>query len=117
MTHSLGIGGDSEVRMAQKGGLRIGPVRRGRPMAMGGPAPTPTDAMITLDLLETGNRDFAKTAMEELGRSSGWDAATTAQRVLKHMAETIAESVKAFIDDINSRPVYTIHEVVEDQKN
>lgn len=115
-TYSLGIGGDSEVCMAQKGGLRIGPVRRGRPMAMGGPAPTPTDAMITLDLLETGNRDFAEAAMEELGRSSGWDAATTAQRVLKHMAETIAESVKAFIDDINSRPVYTIHEVVEDQK-
>ena len=96
--------------------MRIGPVRRGKPMAMGGPAPTPTDAMITLDLLESGNRGFARAAMEELGRSSGWDAPTTAQLVLKHMAETIAESAKAFICDINLQPVYTIHEVVEDQK-
>ncbi len=116
MTHSLGIGGDSEVRMVEKGGLRIGPVRRGRPIAMGGSAPTPTDAMITLDLLETGNRDFAKAAMEEVGGPLGWDAATTAQRVLKHMAETIAESAKAFIYDINSQPVYTIHQVLEDQE-
>ena len=115
-TRSSGIGGDSEVCMEERGGLRIGPVRRGKPMAMGGPAPTPTDAMITLGLLEAGDRDSARAAMEELGRSSGWDAATTAQLVLKHMAETIAESAKAFICDINSQPVYTIHEVVEDQK-
>ena len=116
MTHSLGIGGDSEVRIVGKGGLRIGPVCRGRPMAMGGPAATPTDAMITLDLLKTGNRDFAKAAMEEVGGPLGWDAATTAQRVLKHMAETIAESAKAFIYDINSQPVYTIHQVLENQE-
>jgi len=116
MTHSSGIGGDSEVRMTEKGALKIGPVRRGIPMAMGGPAATPTDAMITLDLLKTGNRGFAKAAMEAVGGPLGWDAATTAQRVLKHMAETIAESAKAFICGINSQPVYTIHEVLENQK-
>ena len=116
MTYSLGIGGDSEVRIAEKGNLRIGPVRRGRPMAMGGPAATPTDAMITLDLLKTGNRDSAKAAMEDVGGPLGWDAATTSQQVLKHMAETIAESAKAFIYGINSQPVYTIHEVLENEK-
>jgi len=116
LTHSLGIGGDSEVRMGQNGRLKIGPVRRGRPAALGGPAPTPTDAMILLDLLDTGDRDAARAAMEKVGGIAGWDAVATAERVLQGMAETIAASAKAFIYDINAQPVYTIHEVLADQR-
>jgi len=35
---------------------------------------------------------------------------------LQCMAETIVVSAKAFLHDINSKPVYTIYEVLEDQK-
>ncbi len=116
LTHSLGIGGDSEVRMEQDGRLKIGPVRKGRPAALGGPAPTPTDAMITLDLLDAGDKNAARTAMEKVGGALGWDAAFTAERVLQGMAETIAETARAFVYDINAQPVYTIHEVLADRR-
>ncbi len=116
MTHSLGLGGDSEVRRTESGVLTIGPARRGRPVAMGGPTATPTDAMITLGLLKIGDKHAARAAMEKVGGASGWDAVTTAEQVLQCMAETIAASAKAFLHDINSQPVYTIHEVLEDQK-
>jgi N-methylhydantoinase A len=116
LTHSLGIGGDSEVRMEQNGRLKIGPVRKGRPAALGGPAPTPTDAMITLDLLDAGDKNAARAAMEKVGGALGWDAAFTAERVLQGMTETIAETARAFVYDINAQPVYTIHEVLADRR-
>ena len=37
-------------------GIRIGPRREGPPYALGGPMPTPTDAMIALGLAEFGDR-------------------------------------------------------------
>jgi N-methylhydantoinase A len=116
LTHSIGIGGDSEVRMAQDGKLKIGPVRRGEPAGFGGPAPTPTDAMITLGLLDAGKRDVARFAMEKVGETAGWDGAAAAERILQGMAEAIAASARAFVYDINAQPVYTIHEVLADQR-
>ena len=116
LTRSIGLGGDSEVRIAEDGHLIIGPLRKGMPVAFGGPAPTPTDAMITLGLLDTGNREATKEAMKNLGRPFTWDAPKTAVRVLEHMARSIAEAAKAFLSYLNSRPVYTIHEVIHEEK-
>jgi N-methylhydantoinase A len=116
LTHSIGVGGDSELRLEDSGAIQIGPLRRGRPVALGGPVATPTDAMISLGLLKAGNRDHARASMEELGSRLAWDAAETARRVLESMAEAIANSAESFIDEINSRPVYTIHEVLEHEK-
>ena len=116
LTRSIAIGGDSEVRRGKNGELRVGPLRQGLPLALGGPAPTPTDAMITLGLLQAGDRGAAAGAMESLGRPLGWDAPATAERVLELMAKTIADSANAFLHYINSRPVYTIHEVIEKEK-
>jgi len=79
LTHSIGIGGDSEVR-ADDGPLCVGPHRQGPPIAFGGKVPTPTDAM--------------------MGKSIGLSAKVMAQRVL----------------ETNSRPVYTIHEVIQEEK-
>jgi N-methylhydantoinase A len=116
LTHSLGIGGDSEVRLTPEGTVGIGPIRRGQPAALGGPAPTPTDAMIVLGLLDMGKKDAARAAMEALGGPAGRDPAETAERVLQGMAETIALSARAFIYSINERPVYTIHEVLTEEQ-
>jgi N-methylhydantoinase A len=116
LTRSIGVGGDSEVRMAGNGDLRIGPMRRGRPRACGGPAPTPTDAMVALGLLALGDTEAARSCMEKLGAPMGWNASDTARRVLEGMAKTIAEAARAFLYYINSRPVYTIHEVLQEEK-
>ncbi|MEJ2588811.1 MAG: hydantoinase/oxoprolinase family protein [Deltaproteobacteria bacterium] len=116
LTHSLGLGGDSEVCVGKNGALRIGPQRKGNPMALGGPAATPTDAMIALGLLNVGKREGAVAAMDRLGESMGMTGGDAAERVLTHMAHTISDSAEAFLREINSRPVYTVHEVLEDTR-
>ena len=115
LTRSIGLGGDSEVRWGKHGSLRIGPVRRGMPAALGGPSPTPTDAMIVLGLLDAGDREKAVSAMERLAPAEQ-DPVATAEQVLSEMARSIADAARSFIDHLNSRPVYTIHEVLREER-
>jgi len=112
LTRSIGVGGDSEVRTSSRQKLRVGPLRRGLPMAMGGPSPTATDAMVVLGLMPTGDRARAENAMDLVGGPVGWTCEQTADRVLKKMAETIALSARAFVHAVNARPAYTIYEVL-----
>ena len=58
-TYSKGIGGDSFVKV-HKGNLIIGPERRGSAMAFGGSDPTPTDAIVYLDMMNSGDRKLAE---------------------------------------------------------
>ncbi len=47
---SIGLGGDSSIEIVG-GKIKIGPERKGRPYAYGGPVATPTDAMLVLGLI------------------------------------------------------------------
>jgi N-methylhydantoinase A/oxoprolinase/acetone carboxylase beta subunit len=116
LTRSVGLGGDSEVRVDERGEIRIGPLRQGAPAALGGPVPTPTDAMIVLGLLHVGDEEKARGAMARLGAPRGWDAAEVGEKVLGRMGEALADAADAFLHDINSRPVYTIHEVLQEAR-
>ena len=116
ITHSLGTGGDSVVQVKTNGKMTVGPLRKGPPVAFGGAVATPTDAMVTLGLLALGNKVAAKAAMENLGGALGCNAEATAERVLQQMAETIAHSARAFVYNINAQPVYTIHQVLNEEK-
>lgn len=116
ITHSLGTGGDSAIQVKTNGKMIVGPLRKGPPVAFGGAAATPTDALVTLGLLALGNKAAAKAAMEELGSALGCTAEAAAERVLQQMAETIAQSARAFVYDINAQPVYTIHQVLNEEK-
>jgi N-methylhydantoinase A/oxoprolinase/acetone carboxylase beta subunit len=116
LTRSIGLGGDSEVRVDGDGEMKIGPERKGRPVAFGGAVPTPTDAMVTLGLLEAGSPEAASASMENLGSPLALDAPATAKRVLELTAKGIADAARSFIEYINSRPVYTIHEVLKEQR-
>jgi N-methylhydantoinase A len=113
LTHSTAVGGDSQVRVDTEGRVRIGPVRLGRPMGFGGQAPTPTDAMITLGLLDQGDRERARKGIEGLAAAMGLDADGASERILQAMAESISDSAMAFVHAINARPLYTIREVLE----
>lgn len=112
-TRSVGIGGDSAVLAQPDGALRIGPRRLGPPRAFGGPAATPTDAMAVLGLLEAGDRHAAHTAMSEVAAILETTPEKAARLVLDRTAELISDSVYAFLHFINSRPVYTVREVLE----
>ena len=116
VTHSLGTGGDSVIQVNDAGNMTVGPLRNGPPAALGGNMATPTDAMVTLGLLALGDKGAARAAMERLGATLGCNAEGAAERVLKKMAEVIAQSARAFIYDINAQPVYTIHQVLNEEK-
>lgn len=114
---SIGIGGDSSIDIVD-GEILIGPRREGKPYAFGGPKPTPTDAMITLGLTSYGEeyKEKADEAMETLGEKLGLSINETAELVLETMANIIKENIDGLLYKINSKPVYTIKELLHGKK-
>jgi hypothetical protein len=112
---SMGLGGDSSVRVENQG-IRIGPRREGPPYALGGPMPTPTDAMIALGLAEFGDRKKAIAAMESLARVLELSMEETARNVLDTLGSMIKSKVDQLLAEINSKPVYTIHELLHSRR-
>ncbi len=104
-TRSVGLGGDSSVTF-DGSSYTIGPNRNGPPMALGGPDPTPTDAMIVLGSLEIGAKEKAEEAMRVLAPDV--DPVITAHDLLVGFADQIKGAVKSMIDDVFSRPVFTV---------
>jgi len=111
-TYSVGIGGDSHVRL-ENGELLIGPERLGPAMAFGGPAPTPTDALVVLGKLDEGDRDKATQGIEQIAAGLGISLEKTAQRIFDQTCRNILAAAHSMIDRINSKPVYTVHELLE----
>jgi len=111
-TFSLGVGGDSWVRL-QGGELRIGPERKGRALAHGGPEPTPTDALITLGLAQGGQKQRAIDGMRRLAERMGKNLEETAEEVVSKTCALILETVYALVERVNQQPVYTIHELLK----
>ncbi len=116
LTRSIGVGGDSLLTLEKDGSFSIGPFRQGKPIAFGGPGPTPTDAMVSLGLLKKGNATAAINAMGNLGRPLGLDPLSTSERILETMAYGIAEAASSFTESVNSAPLYTINDLLKEQK-
>lgn len=113
-SHSIGIGGDSHVRL-QDGALKIGPQRLGRPVAFGGDALTPTDAMVALSLLEAPHHGAAEDAVTALADDMGTTPADAADRILDTVTDTIWQTVERLLQRLNNHPVYTVKELLQDR--
>lgn len=111
-TKSIGLGGDSCVRINQ-GQLSIGPDREGPAAAFGGPFPTPTDAMIVLGLTDIGERNRAQAALAPLAKKLNRSLTQTAQQIFDKACRVIVDHINRVIEEINNQPVYTIHEMLE----
>ena len=72
--------------------------------------------MIVLNLTPIGDRGRAIAAMARLAGQMNATLEETAQRLFDEFCRRIADDIKAFIDEINAQPVYTIHEMLEDRK-
>ena len=114
-TDSKGIGGDSALRVVD-GELTVGPDRQGPAMAFGGPLPTPTDALVVLGLMDEGDGQRAREGMEEIARELGLDVGAAAERVFKTCCTVILKKTFEMIDQLNSQPVYTVHDFLEGYK-
>ncbi|MEN6621898.1 MAG: hydantoinase/oxoprolinase family protein [Smithella sp.] len=112
---SIGIGGDSSVRISNEE-ICIGPYREGPAAALDGPLPTPTDAMIVLGLSTLGSKEKAINAINILAIKLNMDTVSMAHKILEKTISIIAHNVNRVIEEINNKPVYTIHDLLEGKK-
>ncbi len=111
-TVSIGIGGDSVVRVAG-GSIHIGPDRLGVAMAFGGPVPTPTDAIMVLGIGQGGDPEKAREGIQTVADALGTDVEDAARRIYQQACQTILDEAGAMVARINAKPVYTVHELWE----
>lgn len=112
-TQSIAVGGDSTIRV-NDGEIIIGPYRAGKAMAYGGPAPTPTDAFCVLGMTEEGDRDRAQKGIASISQELGIGIEQAAKQIFEKACQQILDSIQDMIQGINSKPVYTVHELRED---
>ena len=82
-------------------------------MAYGGQAPTPTDALFILENITDGSREKAIEGLEPLAASLGCSVKKLAAEILDATCKKILAAARQLIDRINSKPVYTVHELQE----
>jgi N-methylhydantoinase A len=108
---SVGAGGDSQVHISD-GGLKVGPHRHGPPVCMGGSRPTPTDALCVLGEFEKGDPNKAGQSLAPLARRMNREIPELARDIVGLLVKTIKGCCDGFIHEVNSCPVYTIHEML-----
>jgi N-methylhydantoinase A len=111
-SYSIGIGGDSLVRCEGKA-IKIGPDREGPAMAYGGSKPTPTDALYVLGKGNDGNREKAIEGIRTIADALGVTLEEAANMIFDQTCQEILSSAAQMIQQINSKPVYTIKELLK----
>lgn len=112
---SIGLGGDSEINVINNK-LVIGPLRKGRPYALGGLKPTLTDAFIYLKQLEIGSFIKAEEAMTIIAKELKITNKEVAHKIIDDFTKRLKEEVNIVLDEVNNKPVYTIKELLENKK-
>ncbi|MBU0994604.1 MAG: hydantoinase/oxoprolinase family protein [Proteobacteria bacterium] len=111
-TYSIGVGGDSYVRFSNNV-LTIGPERMGPALAYGGPEVTPTDALFVLEKIEGGDRDRAIQGIGAIAKERGVSVEDAAREIIEKTCDLILAEAGKMIVQINSKPVYTVYDVLE----
>lgn len=114
-TKSIPIGGDSIVT-TKNNCLEILPKREGPAYCLGGPYPTPTDAMRVAGLTNIGDENRAYSCMQKLGSSLNLSPEETAELVLKQMVKKIAMEIDNMFLSWEQEPAYRVWEVLQRQK-
>lgn len=131
-SHSIALGGDSELWL-EEGELKIGPRRKGPAAALGGPAPTPTDALLILGKISDSDikkKNFkikkAENALLALKKDLDLNKYSTylnqnkkielksfAELIIDQIAEKIKNTITKILKQLENQPVYTITELLE----
>lgn len=114
-TRSIGIGGDSVIRVKGKE-ITVGPDRKGPAMAAGGKEPTLVDALNCRKVISYLDTGASAKGIAALAKKAGLSAAKLADSAFSFAVGRIRGEVQAMVDEINNRPVYTIHEMLEGKK-
>ena len=111
---SIGLGGDSLVYW-KAGVLKVGPMRLGPAMAVGGQNPTVTDAMVVAGLIEFGDVQLAIQAMEQVA-SGGQTARQVADIVLGKVVTIVTQGIEDMLAEQGNKPVYRVADIVNGTK-
>ncbi len=111
-TRSIGVGGDSLVRLSDQR-IEIGPERLGPAMAYGGPVPTPTDALFVLHKIKNGDREKALQGIGPIATALNLSEEAAASKIIERTCRKILKEADNMLTRVNSKPVYTIHEIQE----
>lgn len=112
---SIGLGGDSYVHLEGKQ-IKIGPERKDRPLAFEGNYLTLTDAFNGLGLSDLGDVNKSISGLKILGDQINLPYKDLAEEILNKAAKIIFDEVKSDLEKINSKPLYTVKEVLENKK-
>lgn len=112
---SIGIGGDSLIHL-DKGTVKTGPQRLGPCMASGGSSPTLMDALNILGLADFGEVQRSKEGIAALAKEHGSTSELLAREAVDAAVNAIAAKIEALVRMVNAKPVYTIHEILEDRE-
>ncbi|MFH1139840.1 MAG: hydantoinase/oxoprolinase family protein [Pseudomonadota bacterium] len=113
---SIGVGGDSIIRVSSSG-VTVGPERYGPCLAAAedpsASVPALTDAMNRAGLFSFGDQEASCRGIEELARTRGLPSADLAESAVEYAVEKIRRAALDLVDEINEKPVYTIHELLQ----
>lgn len=110
---SVPIGGDSVIERVGTG-LIIHGKRMGPAYCMGGPLPTPTDALRALGLTTLGDQGKALEAMALLGEQPGKNS--IADSIVNLVVENIATQIEKMFLEWELEPAYRVWEVMQKNK-
>jgi len=113
--HSIGIGGDSVISVVGEE-VRVGPNRLGPSVCVGGERVTLTDALNCEGACEVGDVDASRNAMAAYAEKHSMSPDKLASAAVAAASDAIHTATKDLLDEINSKPVYTIHELVENKR-
>ncbi len=108
---SVGAGGDSCVMLKGRE-ILVGPHRQGPAACIGGPSPTPMDALAVLGEFTQGDRLKACNAITPIALALGRDINDVSKEIISLMIRNIKESAIDFLNEVNRYPVYTIYEML-----
>ncbi|HOD16303.1 MAG TPA: hydantoinase/oxoprolinase family protein [Spirochaetota bacterium] len=111
-TRSIGVGGDSVIRATAKG-VTVGPDRKGPAMAAGGKEPALVDAMNARGIISYMDVKKSRDGIAALAKKKNMTPQKLADAAIDSAVAAIRADVNAMLEDINNRPVYTIHEMLE----
>lgn len=114
-SQSIACGGDSLVQI-NEGNIQIGPARKQATACLGGPAPTPTDAMVLLGLSQVGDKNLAKDSLEPLASELNLSLKETAELILDSFCQKIKLKIEEILNKLNSQAVYTINELLSSKE-
>jgi len=112
---SIGIGGDSVITV-NNGAVKTGPERKGPSAAEGGENPTLVDALNFSGIINYRNKEKSVESIEKLAERNRLSPSDLADKAITFSVKKIYDEIDLMLFEINQKPVYTIHEMVQGKK-